>query len=42
MERAAGSDLDGATDAAERCAELAGISFIEEVGDLPEIDPSID
>ena len=42
MERAAGSDLDGATDAAERCEELAGISFIEEVGDLPEVDPSND
>ena len=42
MERAAGSDLDGATDAAERCEELAGVSFIEEVGDLPEVDPSND
>lgn len=31
MERAAGSDIDGATDAAERCEEFAGISFSEEV-----------
>jgi tetratricopeptide (TPR) repeat protein len=30
MERAAGSDIDGETDAAERCEEFAGISFIEE------------
>ncbi len=30
MERAAGSDIDGETDAAERCEEFAGISFSEE------------
>ena len=30
MERAAGSDIDGETDAAERCEEFAGISFTEE------------
>jgi hypothetical protein len=30
MERAAGSDIDGETDAAERCEEFAGVSFTEE------------
>ncbi len=37
MERAAGSDIDGATDAAERCEELAGVTFTEEIGD-PGVD----
>ena len=32
MERAAASDIDGATDAAERCEEFAGIAFTEEIG----------
>ena len=32
MERAAASDIDEATDAAERCEEFAGIAFTEEIG----------
>ncbi|MDA3022371.1 MAG: hypothetical protein O2943_06880 [Actinomycetota bacterium] len=32
MERAAASDIEGATDAAERCEEFAGIAFTEEIG----------
>ncbi len=42
MERAAGSDLDGATDAAERCEELAGVSFTEEVGEPFQDDQAND
>ncbi len=38
MERAAASDIDGATDAAERCEEFAGIAFTEEIGSDPAND----
>ena len=38
MERAAGSDLDGATDAVDRCAEFEGLSFSEVGSDDPDSD----
>jgi len=40
MERAAGSDIDDATDAADRCEELAGITFTEEAAHPPQDDPA--
>ena len=40
MERAAGSDIDDATDAADRCEELAGITFTEEPAHPHPDDPA--
>lgn len=38
MERAAGSDLDGATDAVDRCAQYEGLTFTETGTDDPDSD----
>ena len=40
MERAAGSDIDDATDAADRCEELAGITFTQEPAHPHHDDPA--
>ena len=40
MERAAGSDIDDATDAADRCEDLAGITFTQEPAHPHHDDPA--